>query len=221
VGLGYALRAFASGAPTTDVLSYAGVLEDGSGPAGGNYNIQVFLYDAATAGNILCQTTTAPIQVIDGHFSVPLPAACVTAVGTTADTWVDVLVEGSDTGRTKIGAVPYAVEAAHAVNADNATSAGAIGQALAAAQNSITSLQTAVSALQSAPKPLTTAVRANATSANPYYTDCVNQTLSSGDSFLVGACPRMAHYACTAAGYATGWFEGDISGGNVGISCVK
>lgn len=37
--------------------------------------------------------------------------------------WVDVLVDGADTGTTKIGAVPYAVEANHTPNADNATTA--------------------------------------------------------------------------------------------------
>ena len=36
-----------------------------------------------------------------------------------SNVWADVLVDGSDTGRTPIGAVPYAVEANHAVNATN------------------------------------------------------------------------------------------------------
>jgi hypothetical protein len=121
-GLGYALRAAASGIPSTSALAYAGVLEDAAGPINGEHNIQVILYDA-TAGNDLCQSTSTAINVIDGHFSVPLPNGCTTAAGANPNIWIDVLVDGSDTGRTKIGAVPYAVEANHAVNADNATNA--------------------------------------------------------------------------------------------------
>jgi hypothetical protein len=126
VGLGYAIRAAASGTPSTGVLSYAGVLEDSGGPITGSHNIQVLVYDAPAAGNILCQTTTAAIGVVSGHFAVQLPDACTTAVGAHADAWADVLVDGSDTGRTKIGAVPYAVEANHASSADTATNASNI-----------------------------------------------------------------------------------------------
>jgi hypothetical protein len=123
VALGYAIRAAASGIPSTSALSYAGVLEDANGPITGSHNIQVILYDAATAGNNLCQSTSAALGIAEGHFSVQLPDACTTAVGANPNVWADVLVDGSDTGRTKIGAVPYAIEANHAVNADKATTA--------------------------------------------------------------------------------------------------
>ncbi len=127
-GLGYAIRATASGIPSASALTYAGVLEDASGPITGGHNVQVILYDAATAGNNLCQSTTAAVSVVDGHFSVQLPDACTTAVGANPNVWADVLVDGNDTGRTKIGAVPYAVEANHAVTADNAAANGALSQ---------------------------------------------------------------------------------------------
>ena len=123
-GLGYAIRAGASGIPSTNALTYAGVLEDANGPITGMHNVQVVLYDAATAGNNLCQTSSTALVIEDGHFSVQLPDACTTATGANPNVWVDVLVDGSDTGRTKIGAVPYAVEANHAPKADNATNAG-------------------------------------------------------------------------------------------------
>jgi hypothetical protein len=54
---------------------------------------------------------------------VVLPDACVTAAHAKADLWVDVSVDGASIGRTKLGAVPYAVEAEHAVSATNATKA--------------------------------------------------------------------------------------------------
>jgi hypothetical protein len=120
---GYAIRAAASGVPASNALSYAGVLEDSNGPINGSHNILLILYDAATAGNNLCQSAPLSLNVQNGHFSVQLPEACTTAVGANPNVWIDVLVNGADTGRTKIGAVPYAVEANHAVNADNATNA--------------------------------------------------------------------------------------------------
>ncbi len=150
---------FASGVPSTNALTYAGLLEDGTGPVNGSHNIQVIFYDAATAGNNLCQSTTAPLQIVDGHFSVLLPDLCTTKVGGATgspNVWVDVLVDGSDTGRTKIGAVPYAIEANHATNADNATTAatanaagGPLATTISTAQSNIATLQTEVSTLQS------------------------------------------------------------------------
>jgi hypothetical protein len=120
VGVGYALRAAASGIPGKNALSYAGVLEDANGAVSGPHNVQIVVYDAAAAGNVLCQSTTASVDVAAGHFAVQLPDACTTVVANHTDAWVDVLVDGSDTGRTKIGAVPFAVEASHAPNADSA-----------------------------------------------------------------------------------------------------
>ena len=122
-GLGYAIRARASGIPSTGALSYAGVLDDANGPITGSHNIQVILYDAATSGNALCQTASAALNLSNGQFSVLLPDACTTAVAGNPNVWVDVLVDGSDLGATKIGAVPYAVEANHTPNADHATTA--------------------------------------------------------------------------------------------------
>jgi hypothetical protein len=121
---GYTIRsASAGGIPAASALSYAGVLEDANGPISGNHNIQVSLYDAAANGNLLCQTASTPVSVANGHFNAQLPNACTTAVAATSSVWVDVIVDGSDTGRTPIGAVPYAVEASHAVNATNASTA--------------------------------------------------------------------------------------------------
>jgi hypothetical protein len=148
-GLGYAIRAAASGIPGANALAYAGELEDAKGPITGVHNIQVFLFDAATAGSSLCQSTTAAIDVFDGHFSVPLPDGCTTAAGANPNIWIDVLVDGSDTGRTKIGAVPYAVEANHAVNADNASNATNATNATSAASATHATTASVASALAS------------------------------------------------------------------------
>lgn len=121
-GLGYAVHsARAAGIPATKALSYSGVLEGASGPVSGSHDIQVTLYDAATAGNQLCQAPSTPVPIADGHFSVQLPDACAASVGANPNVWVDVFVDGADTGRTPIGAVPYAVEANHATSATTAS----------------------------------------------------------------------------------------------------
>jgi hypothetical protein len=115
-GGGYMLRARAEGAPSKDALSYAGVVEDAQGPVNGAHNVQVMFYDAATSGTQLCQTPSTPVTLTNGRFNVLLPDACATAVRGNPNVWTTVLVDGSDTGRAKIGAVPYALEAAHAVS---------------------------------------------------------------------------------------------------------
>jgi len=108
-GLGYAIRAGASSIPSTGALTYAGVLEDPTGPVNGTRSIQVSFYD--TAGTVLCSSPAgAAIEITDGHFSVPLDV-CPPRIATNPDVWIDVLVDGSDRGRTKIDAVPHAVGA--------------------------------------------------------------------------------------------------------------
>ena len=84
--------------------------------------------------------------------------------------------------------------------------------AIAAAQTSLTSLQ-------SAPAPLTTIMQTTGVPGDTFYTDCTSP--SSSTIFPQGACPRMASRKCVALGYKDGWFEGDLQGSNPIISCVK
>ncbi|MBX3092871.1 MAG: hypothetical protein KF764_14070 [Labilithrix sp.] len=107
----------ADGVPAVNALSYSGVVEDAAGPVQGPHNIQVTLYDAASSGNATCQTPPTSVTLVNGRFTIALPDACAAAVASKSDTWVSVLVDGSDTGRTKIGAVPYALEAGRAAKA--------------------------------------------------------------------------------------------------------
>jgi len=106
-------RARASGIPATQALTYAGVLSDAAGtPLTGSKNVQVLLFDAATGGNQLCATTPSPMMLQAGAFQIALPDACTAAVQAGSNVWVDVFVDGASVGRTKLSAVPYAVEAA-------------------------------------------------------------------------------------------------------------
>ena len=106
-------RARAASIPAAAALTYSGVLTDANGvPMTGSVPIQIAVWDAATAGNQICVTASAPQTLVGGAFQVTLPEACTTAVHASADLWVEVLVSGLAIGRTKLGAVPYAVVAA-------------------------------------------------------------------------------------------------------------
>jgi hypothetical protein len=107
-------RARAAGIPATAPMTYSGTLTDTSGiPLTGSQNIQVQFWDMATAGTVVCTTGggSGPQTLVNGGFSLALPDSCVTAVHANPDLWAEVLVGGASTGRTKLGAVPFALEA--------------------------------------------------------------------------------------------------------------
>jgi hypothetical protein len=139
--IGYLLgHARAAGIPATAAMTYYGTVTDTTGtPVSGMKNIQLQMWNVATGGTTpVCLTTSTAMTLTAGNFQVVLPDTCTTAVHAGADLWIEVLVDGATTGRTKLGAVPFAVEAGHAASADTATTAaGATG-----------ALMTSVSALQ-------------------------------------------------------------------------
>ena len=125
----FAHRVFAVGIPAVNTLTYTGVLEDTNGVAlTGSRNIQLQVWNAATEGAIQCATTSSVTALVGGRFHVPLPSTCVDAVKKNADLWVEVLVDGASLGRSKLGAVPYAVEAQQAQEAAGAVVGGALDQ---------------------------------------------------------------------------------------------
>jgi hypothetical protein len=124
----FAGRARAAGIPATTPMTYSGVLTDMAGtPLTGSKNIQIQFWDAATAGNSTCMVGPASQMLNAGAFQVALPDTCTAAVHGSPDQWVEVFVDGASLGRTKLGAVPYAVEA------DKAKSAATAAQATSAA----------------------------------------------------------------------------------------
>ena len=105
----------ALGIPAAGALTYAGILEDAAGtPISGAKNIALEVYDAASAGTIVCQVSSQSYTLVSGRFEIPLPDTCAAAVEATPDLWIDVLVDGASTGRSKLGAVPFAIEARRA-----------------------------------------------------------------------------------------------------------
>jgi hypothetical protein len=101
----------------TGALTYSGTIEDASGaPATGSKEFRMELFDAVSGGAQKC-TVTQTVALTNGRFQVALPDTCTEAIAASPDLWVEVVVDGTSLGRTKLGAVPYAVEAARASTA--------------------------------------------------------------------------------------------------------
>ena len=103
-------RAAAEGVPATDPLWFSGTLTDGGAPVDGVRDVTIRMFDAGSGGAEVCTTVAAGAPVTAGRFRIALGADCVTAVHAAPELWVQVEVGGVSLGRTKIGAVPYALE---------------------------------------------------------------------------------------------------------------
>jgi hypothetical protein len=108
----------AAGIPQRNTLYYAGVLDNGAGGSvDGPHDFTVGVFDAASAGNQVCSTTVSAVMVTAGNFRLPIDASCVAAIQANPELWVETSLDGTSLGRAKIGAVPYAIEAARASDA--------------------------------------------------------------------------------------------------------
>lgn len=111
-------KARADGVPTMNPLFYSGTLEDSGRPVEGARDITIRLWDAESGGSIACPETTAmAAPVVSGRFRVALGSGCVMAIQRNPELWTEVVVGGTSLGRSKVGAVPYAVEAGRASSA--------------------------------------------------------------------------------------------------------
>jgi hypothetical protein len=167
---GYGVHVLAEGVPSDQPLFYSGTLEADGQPASGPYTITVSLYDAATGGEALC-TASSETELANGRFRIDA-SACADAVRAEPDVWVGVAFEGEDgamreiAGRSKVGAVPYALEAEHAMSASAA--AGGL-------QTTIAQLGDRLEALEEAVQPRS-AFQAQRGSA---------QTIAPGGSYVI------------------------------------
>jgi hypothetical protein len=144
IALGYlSSRAYAAGIPTSNALTYSGVLSDLAGTAlTGTKKIQVSLLNRATPDGVT-QCTAGPEMktLVAGGFQMDL-TACAKAISSTPDLWVEVFVDGASLGRTKLGVVPFAVEAGHSTTSDSATAAaGALDGRISALEASVAQLR--------------------------------------------------------------------------------
>jgi microcystin-dependent protein len=118
VGLGYnQTRARADGIPGMLPLTYAGQLEEAGVAVNGTRNLRLTIWDDATStesGRTRCITTSQGAVITAGRFQVVLDNACTGVVRSTPDLWLEIEVNGSSLGRTKLSAVPFAIEASRA-----------------------------------------------------------------------------------------------------------
>src|SRR3954468_11414091 len=102
-------RVSAGGIPVPGALAYAGVLLDSTGAplSGTSHTIEIKLWSAPSGGSALCDTgtPTAATPLDGGRFSIALPDACSTAIGANSNAYVEVVLDGSSLGRSKLGAV--------------------------------------------------------------------------------------------------------------------
>jgi hypothetical protein len=117
-------RVGAGGVPATGALRYAGKFEDAEGkPVTGEHALQVNLWKDAESKLPLCLTEPKKQQLDGGYFSIVLPDNCAELVHMHKNLLSEVLLDGVSMGKAKLGAVPYALEATHAISADAARSA--------------------------------------------------------------------------------------------------
>lgn len=118
LALGYNVtRARADGIPAMRPLTYSGTLEENGTPVTGMRNLRLTIWDDATSTESMrarCVTTAQNTAVTSGRFQVVLDNACVAAVRSTPDLWLEIEVGGASLGRTKLSAVPFAVESGRA-----------------------------------------------------------------------------------------------------------
>lgn len=122
-GAGIAIVAYEAGraragVPATQALVYSGFLTDDTGaPISGKRNIAVDLYGSSDPSDdlLLCDTVSQKIDLTltGGYFSLVLQDECSAKVQEDmVDPWIEVRVDGNPLQRTKIAAVPYALQAA-------------------------------------------------------------------------------------------------------------
>lgn len=116
----------AEGVPSQNPLRYSGTLEQNGSPMNGQHAIAVRLWSDPVAGGDAfkkCDPAAQNLDVVNGSFSVPLDATCVQAIHANQELWIEVVVDGVTLPRSKIGAVPYALQADMASTAGGALNA--------------------------------------------------------------------------------------------------
>lgn len=122
----FAGRARGAGIPTSSTMTFTGTLTDGTGaPLSGRRYLEGHLWNQPADGASLCTFGQQAVDLVAGAFRLTMTPDCVSAIHANADVWAEISVDGAPLGRVKIGAVPFSLEADHAVAADKAASAAA------------------------------------------------------------------------------------------------
>lgn len=158
VALGWKIGAsHADGIPLATPLAYAGVLTNGGIPFDGTQSLTINVWSSATGTAVTdraCTTVAPSVPVHQGYFRVNLDPSCTTAVQSTPDLWVEIVLGVISMGRTPIAPLPFAIEANRAQIAATANAAGgALNTRIASAEGSVTALTPRVTALEAGTIP--------------------------------------------------------------------
>jgi formylglycine-generating enzyme required for sulfatase activity len=128
VGGAYTLGRARADVPATQRIYFGATLEDNGMPMNGTVNVVVELFAAETGGASVCRTSAPSTPVTQGRLRIELDPGCVAAIRANTDLWSQLTVGTTQIGgRSRLGMVPYAVEAVHAVDAVRAASLSAAG----------------------------------------------------------------------------------------------
>lgn len=120
---GFGLRVLAENVPAQTPLFYAGVLEENGQLVDGERSVTLTAWSAERDGDTVCTSESDALEVRAGHFRMALSDACVLALrdpARSADVWIAVSFKDAGgtphdiPGRSKVGAVPFALRAASA-----------------------------------------------------------------------------------------------------------
>jgi hypothetical protein len=167
---GYSIaRVQADGAPTAQPLWYSGTVSDAQGaPLTGNHQVSVRLFDTEEpTAQSLCVVGPKDVGFANGRFRVDVSQCeskqqTAAVFASKADLFVELTVDDGSKPfkRAKIGAVPFAIEAQHAVSASSASqaTAGSNLESRLAVLESRSGFRASRSAAQSIPTSITTAI---------------------------------------------------------------
>jgi hypothetical protein len=122
------LAAWADGIRTSEALRYAGTLAESGVQVDGLRDFTIKFWTDATStdpAKVACTTAAPGVAVSQGQFSFSIADLCTQAVSSWPQLWLEVSVGTVVFPREQMSAVPYAVEAGHAVFADLASQLGA------------------------------------------------------------------------------------------------
>lgn len=105
-----------AGVPATDPLVYSGYLTDDSGAPIEDTALSMELDFQGADGTSICkESPSSKVPVEGGRFSLVISPICTEKIRQEGDVWVAATVDGTPMeGRSKIAAVPYALEAGNA-----------------------------------------------------------------------------------------------------------
>jgi hypothetical protein len=128
------LRSATAATPSTPLTFVGRVTNGGVALNSPAEIITVRLYDAVTGGTSRCQSdSVSSVPVVDGRFRVQLNGTCAANLATYGDLWAEVEYPAQNFfPRTKVSAVPYAVEALRAESAEAAATASMATTAMTA-----------------------------------------------------------------------------------------